>query len=232
VGADLSGIELRCLAHYLGRYDDGAYAKLLLEGDAHGRTRVLVETRTRDGAKTFTYAYLYGAGNEKLGRILFDDMDGAGRLAFGRVSQRKLQILGKAARTRFEAGFPGLAALRRGLKAACARGWALGLDGRRLYGLSQHNALNTLLQSAGGVIAKRALVTLEASLQHYEWEYGRDYAFVVNCHDEWQAEVLPELAESFGEMSVAAMVAAGRHFNLRCPLAGEYKIGASWKETH
>ena len=66
VGADLSGIELRMLAHYLARYDEGRYADILLDDDIHqvnadkiGISRKLV--------KTVTYAFLYGAGDEKIG---------------------------------------------------------------------------------------------------------------------------------------------------------------------
>lgn len=70
VGADASGLELRMLAHYLAAYDGGAYAKALLEGDIHTANQHAAGLETRDNAKTFIYAFLYGAGDEKLGSIV------------------------------------------------------------------------------------------------------------------------------------------------------------------
>ena len=64
VGADLSGIELRMLAHYLGRYDGGRYADILLNDDIHQVNADKIGI-TRRQVKTVTYAFLYGAGNEK-----------------------------------------------------------------------------------------------------------------------------------------------------------------------
>jgi DNA polymerase-1 len=58
VGADASGLELRMLAHYMARYDDGEYIKVLLEGDIHEFNRVAAGLPTRDNAKTFIYAFL------------------------------------------------------------------------------------------------------------------------------------------------------------------------------
>ena len=66
VGADLSGIELRMLAHYLGRYDGGRYADILLNDDIHQVNADKIGI-TRRQVKTVTYAFLYGAGNEKIG---------------------------------------------------------------------------------------------------------------------------------------------------------------------
>jgi len=190
-------------------------------------TAVLILT-TRDGAKTFVYALMYGAGNAKLGRILFDN----GAAINGVVSERKLQSLGKAARLKYEAGFPGLSELRRDLAKGVGRGYFIGLDGRRLYGLSKHNSLNTLLQSAGGVVAKKALVLLDSLAQEAGLIPGEDYEFCANSHDETQSEVRPQHAEQYGQLAVRAMELAGEHYNLRCPISGEYKVGSSWKETH
>jgi DNA polymerase-1 len=53
VGTDLSGLELRCLAHYMSKWDGGAYGELLLSGDIHTYNQQLAELPTRDNAKTF-----------------------------------------------------------------------------------------------------------------------------------------------------------------------------------
>ena len=38
VGCDASGLELRCLAHFMAKFDNGEYARILLEGDIHSQT--------------------------------------------------------------------------------------------------------------------------------------------------------------------------------------------------
>ena len=65
VGADLSGIELRMLSHYLARYDT-YFGDNLLNGDIHQLNADKIGI-TRKLVKTVTYAFLYGAGNEKIG---------------------------------------------------------------------------------------------------------------------------------------------------------------------
>ena len=107
-----------------------------------------------------------------------------------------------------------------------------GIDGRILPIRSPHAALNMLLQSAGAVVMKVALVKLYNKLQGMGWQHGRDYTFVGNIHDEFQAEVLPEKAEDYGKLAVQAIIAAGVELKLKCPMDGEYKIGESWSETH
>ena len=70
VGSDLKSLELRCLAHYLAPFDKGSYAKELLTGDVHSTTQKALGLDTRDLAKRFLYAQIYGAGVAKLGEIV------------------------------------------------------------------------------------------------------------------------------------------------------------------
>lgn len=216
VGCDASGLELRCLAHYMARYDDGAYAKVLLEGDIHTENQKAAGLPTRDNAKTFIYAFLYGAGNEKLGSIV-----GGGKNAGARLRRRFLNRL------------PALKKLTDQVKeTAKRRGYLIGLDKRHLKVRSLHSALNTLLQSAGAIIMKKALVILDEDLQAKGFVPGEDYEFLANIHDEWQMECRPEIAEEVGKTAAEAIRKAGEYFKFRCPLDGEYKIGKNWAETH
>lgn len=216
VGADASGLELRNLAHYMGRWDNGAYAKVILEGDIHTVNQTAAGLPTRDNAKTFIYAFLYGAGDEKIGSIV-----GKGRKAGGQL------------RERFLAGLPALGNLVDAVKhAAKERGYLIGLDGRILKVRSDHAALNTLLQSAGAIAMKKALVILDNRLQELGLVPGVHYEFVANVHDEWQIECDEDKGELVGQTAVWAINQAGIHYNFRCPLNGEYKIGKNWKETH
>jgi DNA polymerase I-like protein with 3'-5' exonuclease and polymerase domains len=215
VGADASGLELRCLAHYMGRWDHGEYAKVILEGDIHSVNQTAAGLPTRDNAKTFIYAFLYGAGDAKIGSII-----GKGKKA------------GAALKAKFLRGLPARGNLLEAVKKAAARGYVIGLDGRHIYVRSEHAALNTLLQGAGAIVMKKALVLLDDELHYRGYVPGVDYEFVLNIHDEFQIECREEIADDVAEAAVAAIRAAGRHFNFRCPLDGEAKVGRNWAETH
>lgn len=210
VGADASGLELRCLAHYMGRYDGGKYSEVILKGDIHTVNQLAAGLPTRNQAKTFIYAYLYGAGDEKIGTIVGGTAKDGAKL--------KASFLKKT---------PALKQLKEDIDLAVKKnGYLKGLDGRVLPIRSSHAALNTLLQSAGAVVMKKALVILADYIKGY------DARFVANIHDEWQIEVADKDAEVVGELAVMAIRNAGEHFKFRCPLDGEYKVGNNWCETH
>lgn len=224
VGCDASGLELRGLAHYLARYDGGTYAKAVVHGskdegtDAHTLNMKALGINSRDDAKTWFYAFIYGAGNTKLGAVL-----GKGPRAGG------------TARKAFLKNMPAFGRLTKAIEAKVkAQGYLQGLDGRVLLVPSLYSALNTVNQSAGAIIMKRALVILDDMLMN-EWglkPFGEDYEFVANIHDEFQIEVKEEHAELVGQCAREAMQQAGIYYNLRCPLDGDYAIGESWKDTH
>ena len=216
IGCDASGLELRCLAHYLHAYDDGDYTKKLLQSDIHVENQKAAGLPNRDAAKRFIYAFLYGAGDEKIGEVI-----GKGRSA------------GKKIKKTFLNSLPALAQLK-----ACiantlqSRDHLKGLDGRRLYIRSEHSALNTLLQSAGAVIMKQATVHLCETLKQKGLEHGKDWGLVAHVHDEFQTEARPSLAGMVAENAVEAIRRAGVTLGFRCPLDGEARIGNNWAETH
>ncbi len=213
VGCDASGLELRMLAHFLGRYDGGAYRDVLLHGDVHSMTAEATGL-DRDTAKTLTYAILYGAGDAKIGLIV-------GR---GAKAGRKLK-------RRFMNGIPGFARMMAALEAKLQKcGHILGLDGRDLRPRKDNSLLNTLLQSAGAVVMKKATVLLDCSVRAACIEAHQ----VLHVHDEFQNEVrnIKGWPDTVGTLATKAIQAAGKHFELRCPLDGEYKVGTNWAETH
>ena len=208
VGFDASGLELRMLAHYM---DDKEFTNVLLTDDIHTRNQMAAGLETRPQAKTFIYAFLYGAGDAKIGTVVGGSAADGARL-----------------KQRFLANTPALAGLRERVGRAAARGYLVGLDGRLLRVRSEHAALNTLLQAAGAIVMKKALVLLD----EYAKLWKIDYKFIGNIHDEVQAEVTEAKAEKYGWLAVECLKAAGLEFNLRCPLDGEYKVGTTWAETH
>ncbi len=214
VGADASGLELRMLAHYM---KDEAYVKTVTEGsskdgtDVHTVNQKAAGLPTRDAAKTFIYAFLYGAGPAKIGSIVGGGADAGAKLM-----------------EKFLSSTPALKALRSLVAKYASKGYVPGLDGRKIWVRSEHAALNSLLQGAGAIVMKQALVTLDEALRKRKVWYG----YCANVHDEIQIETKPEYAELVGQLAVDSMRKAGEFFKLRCPISGEYKIGQSWKHTH
>jgi len=209
VGIDASGLELRMLAHYM---KDEAYTNEVVSGDVHTANQKAAGLETRNQAKTFIYAFLYGAGDSKIGKII-----GGGAKE------------GEELKLRFLRNTPKLEELRKTIKGLLLNKQTLpGLDGRRLHVRSEHSALNTLLQGAGAIVMKKALVILDQKLR----DAGIKYKFVANVHDEWQIEVEASRAEEAGKLGVESIKEAGEAFSMRCPLTGEYRVGDNWKDTH
>lgn len=208
VGMDASGLELRMLAHYM---DDAEYTKEVVDGDIHTANQMAAGLESRNQAKTFIYAFLYGAGEEKIGSVI------GGTSSDGRRLKKD-----------FLANTPALKDLRDRVTKLSEQGTIKGLDDRKLHIRSPHAALNTLLQSAGAIVMKRALVLLDK----YAKENSIDYQFVGNIHDEIQTEVKEEEAELFGSLAVGSMIEAGTYYEMNCPLDAEYQVGDTWAETH
>jgi DNA polymerase-1 len=209
VGIDASGLELRMLAHYM---NDNEYTNEVVSGDIHTANQKAAGLETRNQAKTFIYAFLYGAGAAKIGSVV------------GGSAKEGQKLI-----TNFLRNTPQLQRLReRVSEAFTARGVLLGLDGRKLLVRSEHSALNTLLQGAGAIAMKQALVLLHKDLTKRKIPFK----LVANVHDEWQIEVPEQYAEQVGQSGVKAITNAGVEFKMNCPLTGEYKIGDTWKQTH
>jgi len=208
VGVDASGLELRMLAHYM---NDERYTHEVVNGDIHRANQAAAGLESRDKAKTFIYAFIYGAGSKKIGSIIGG-------------SERD----GERAKEKFLRATPSLRSLREKVERVAQRRWVRGLDQRKIIIRHPHAALNTLLQGAGAIVMKYALTLLEEYVIRKQIK-----AFpVVNVHDEFQYEVEESRAEEFGRLAVQSIIDAGKQLNVRCPLNGEYKIGNNWSETH
>ncbi len=208
VGIDASGLELRMLAHYL---NDKDYTNEIINGDVHSANQRSAGLESRTQAKTFIYALLYGAGNEKLGSVA-----GGGKQ------------LGAKLRKSFFDNLPSFKTLTTRVESAAGKGFLKGLDGRKVFVRSKHAALNSLLQSAGAIVMKKALIILNESIKSQRLAAH----FVANVHDEWQLEVREDQADVVGRLGVEAIIKAGQELNLNCPLDGEYNVGNNWSETH
>lgn len=264
-GCDAEGLELRMLAHYMAKYDGGEYGRMVVDGkkedgtDVHTVNQKLIKLNSRDSAKTWIYAYLYGAGLLKLGMVIIEDMTGPQREAWTARTKKafekskkndwlafkesKIAALGKAARTRVEEGLPALGALQEKVKRLAKKNGKLKtLDGGYLKVRSQHSALNTLLQGGGAIVMKKALVIFFDWLVEQGWEPNRltgelrrgNYVmgFTANVHDEFQMEIPEPLVDEIGELAKASIKAAGVAYDMRVELAGSFDAGSSWADSH
>ncbi len=208
LGSDASSLELRMLAHYM---NDRDFTREVVEGDVHTANQRAAGLPTRDNAKTFIYAFLYGAGAAKIGKIV----DGSAKD-------------GKKLIDKFLSNMPALKALRSKVDKLASRGYVLGIDGRVLQIRSAHAALNSLLQGAGAIVCKEWLkhIIIQATKRNL------DFKLVASIHDEYQFEVRKDHAEELGEVTKMAMKLTEQSLKVRCPLDSEYKVGNTWAETH
>ena len=215
IGCDASGLELRCLAHYIGAFDEGSFTKQLLHGDIHTYNQKQIGLPTRDLAKRVIYGCIYGIGDTRLGAVV------------GKSSQEGKRIKAKL----FEA-LPALKQLRDNVIIATRnKKYLLGLDKRKLIPRSEHSSLNLLIQSCGALIIKMATVILHKKLK--EKNYDKNICtMVAHVHDELQLQCKSNYADEVGKIAVQSIKDAGTYFNLRCPLDAEYKIGNNWANTH
>ena len=218
LGADASGLELRCLAHYMSRYDGGQYGKEILEGDIHTANQMAAGLQTRPQAKTFIYGFLYGAGNEKIGEII-----GKGAKEGGQIKKR------------FLSKTPALKKLTDAIKLRLEQQhgekFIKGLDGRLIPIRHPHAALNTLLQSAGAIVCKYWYRTIEQMIRAKGYTI-EEVAIVAFVHDEVQIIVKEGLEAEIGEITKKAIKKTEEKYGFKCPLDSEFDIGRSWAETH
>lgn len=221
VGADLEGLELRALGHYLSAFDEGAFADVVLNGDIHQQNADRVGC-TRKEVKTLTYAFIYGAGDVKMGHSLSPEL-----------SDPQKKQLGQELRRKFLDAIPGLEPLIDAVKQKVRNtGRLRGLDGRPIFCRAEHAALNYLLQSCGAILSKRWVVVGQNLLDQAGLTYNRDYTRCAYVHDEVQLSVVPTEADHVAELLVKAAPIAGQYYKFRVPITAAADTGLSWQDTH
>jgi DNA polymerase I len=219
VGADMSGAQLRCLAHYIAFWDKGKYVDVVTTGDIHTfhQEAASPHIKSRNDSKTTIYAYLYGAAAPKIGAI-----NGGGA------------NLGRKVMDALATKVVGLGALHKALEAACEKGWIKGLDGRRVPVAQKRLALNYLVTSAEAILCKTWLADAWDQLHAKGYRHGwdKDFVFMAWVHDEIQVACREEIAEDVANILTACAKLAGADYGFKCPLASDYKIGDNWMECH
>ena len=221
VGADLEGLELRCLGHYLSVYDGGSFADVVLNGDIHQQNADRVGCSRRD-VKTITYAFIYGAGDAKLGHSLHPELSDAQKKQLGQELRRK-----------FLDAIPGLEPLIDAVKQKVRNtGRLRGLDGRPIFCRAEHASLNYLLQSAGAILSKRWVVIGQDLLDQAGLTYDVDYTRCAYVHDEVQLSVVPQEVDRVKRLLEASAPMAGEYYKFRVPITASADHGANWAATH
>ena len=213
VGVDLSGIEARALSSYLWPFDNGKFAKEVIEGDIHTANQLAAGLESRDLAKTFFYGLIYGAGSERLSKITGQN--------------------GKKLKQRYYKNMPALAELTKRVTAKAEKdGVIKAIDGRPIKIRSSHSALNFLLQSCGAIVSKLWYNICYDDLIIEGLTYGKDWTFLAHIHDEIQFAVRAEYSEQLASIVTKASEKAGKQLKIRIPIESEYKIGTNWAECH
>jgi len=208
IGTDASGLELRCLAHLM---DNKEYTNEILNGDVHTANMKMAGLTDRDQAKTFIYAFMYGAGAAKIGKIVGGNKEH-----------------GQGLIDKFLSNMPALKRVRNGVQRAAERGMIRGVDGRHLYIRSPHSALNTLIQGAGASICKDWLINMIQRIS----KKGIDARLVASIHDEYQFEVAKKDMNQFGMITRDAIKDTELKLKFNCPLDSTWSHGNTWAETH
>ena len=217
VGADMAGLELRTFSHYLSFFDGGAYGDVVVSGDPHSHNQQAAGLSTREKAKEFIYALLYGAGDRRIGSI-----------AGGSKAE------GKELKERFFKGLPAFKKLKDRVDLSAQRGYLVALDGRRTPVRSEGAALNTLLQGAGAILCKQWLADVYDAMdaKGLRFGYDGDCVIVAWVHDEISVACRKGLEDIIGETLTQTALKSGEPFNFKIALSADYKVGLSWADVH
>lgn len=217
-GTDASGLELRVLAHYLDRYDGGVYGDVVLNGDIHTQNQKAAGLPTRDMAKTFMYAKLYGSGVKGLAETCM-------------MTEKAMKVI----INNFNKNTPMLTNLTNDVKGVIrTRGFVKALDGRKIYCNSEHASLNYLCQSAGAIICKNWMNRVHSVLKERDVNYT-DYVKQLGfIHDELQIAYDENKIthEELDRISKDAMTWTQEKLNIKIKLDSDSKSGNNWSDTH
>ena len=152
---------------------------------------------------------------------------------------------GREALEAFWEANPGTAKLKKNLEAywdsTGKKKFLPAIDGRILLTRKKSALLNTIFQSCGGITMDYAGLFMDKWLGKMQWDtkrrpYYNYKGYIVRrigyFHDELEYECSKEIAQEVSEMIEKAIQKAGEFLKLKVPLAGEGKVGISWKEVH
>lgn len=230
VGCDASQLEARIESHYTVPYDAGAYSRYLLEMDVHQFNADMWGV-SRSDAKAPFYAMAYGCGGAKIAKMLnISEEQGKDIIKQHYETWTGLSMLIKDLERSLEKrGFllPGKWG-RKELNEK-AKPYIKGIDGRKLYVRGMHKLKNTLIQSAGAIVTKLAMIYINKLIK----ELDIDARIVMYYHDSYTIEVINDIKaiEAIKNGLPEAVRKAGEYFKLRVPLVVDSGEGYNWHDS-
>lgn len=209
IDTDAAGLELRVLAHYM---NDERFTREVLEGDVHTANQQMAGLETRDQAKTFIYALLYGAGDSKIGAVVNGSAKDGAQL-----------------RARFMANMPAYKRLSEAvIRKGESVGKLVGLDGRILRVRSGHASLNTLIQGSSAVLMKKWFMYVDYHLRRRKL----DAKIVAMVHDELVLETSEKDVDHAKDCVILSIRQVNKSYKLNCELDCDVQTGNNWSEIH
>lgn len=209
IDTDAAGLELRVLAHYM---NDERFTREVLEGDVHTANQQMAGLETRDQAKTFIYALLYGAGDAKIGSVVNGSAKDGAEL-----------------RERFMANMPSYKRLSEAvMRKGQSQGKLIGLDGRVLRVRSAHASLNTLIQGSSAVLMKKWFMYVDYHLRRRKL----DAKIVAMVHDELVLETSEKDVDHAKDCVILSIRQVNKAYKLNCELDCDVQTGNNWSEIH
>lgn len=218
IDTDLSGIELRVLAHFLFPYDDGEYRDVILNGDIHTYNQEMAGLPTRDAAKTFIYGTLYGAGPLLIGSMLAP-----------KESESQQKKLGREAQYQFKNKLRGFKKMDRDIKREMSEngGRVKLVDGRSVPVRSEHKKLNVKLQGTAGIYAKKWGIDIYNSMEE---SFSSLWQPAIHCHDavSLYAKIGEVPTEEVKKIVKNAVLSADEYFGMNCSNDFGFAVGKDW----
>jgi DNA polymerase-1 len=240
IGADSAGNQARGLAHYL---DNAEFTNQLLNGDIHTFNAGAIEQalnemsvswnnylrsiniteeefakKKRATAKRILYAFLFGAGGDKLWSYIFSIFD-----------KKK----GNKFKRGFQKAVPGFEKLLEKLEKVYGStsqfgdGYIIGIAGNRIYVDSFHKLLVYLLQACEKATCAAALMLTMKRLK----EAGIEFWPCIFMHDEIDFMVKEEHVEQAAVIAKQSFIDGPKLFGITI-MDGEAKVGMNWYEVH
>ena len=233
VSTDSDGCQIRMLC---ARMNDDAYTKTVCEGvkekgtDMHSVNMRNAGLTDRNKAKTFFYAFLFGAGDAKLAKSL-DCTTGQAKLTREKFMNNLPALQNLLDKLGAEWKSTAKKRLNSFNKVEYYDGIVKGLDGRPILIPSEHQILVYMLQSDEAIMMTKAY-NLAWERISKKYKYGEDFGIVCWYHDELTVDCKPEIAEDIKKISEQCISDAGKFYNINCPHVGDGKIGNNWQEIH
>lgn len=216
VGCDMSGQEACMIAHLLG---DQEFINFIVKNEFkyHKFFQPILKDYISDynKVKSFNFAFLYGAQDEKLGSLC-DLKPGNNKQVGAEVRKVMMKHV------------PGLQEATTMLEEQFSKYQAIKLiDGSWIPCRKRSALINTFCQGSGACVSKVWTCKYRLDIT----KQGIDSKHIIFYHDSNTDETSSECARAVARIMVNGCIWAGEYLNCKIPLSGEASVGNSWAEV-